>query len=167
MEEGAALSVSATARIAESEAARDYERARTICRGTTRLLHAHGYAAVAEVSLASGRRADLVAIDMSGEILVIEVKSSVADFRADQKWKEYREHCDRLLFAVVPDFPVELLPASAGLIVADSFGGEIVREGMKHPVAATRKSVLLRFSRVAASRLAQLNDPNLAYGELL
>jgi len=72
------------------------------------------------------------------------------------------------LFAVAPDFRVELLPASAGLIVADGFGGEIVREGMKHPAAAAaRKSVLLRFSRAAASRLAQLNDPNLARGELL
>ena len=160
--------MSAAERIAESINERDYERARTICRGAVRLLHANNYAAVAEVSLASGRRADLVAIGMSGEILVIEVKSSVADFRADQKWKEYREHCDRLLFAVAPDFPLDLIPASAGLIVADGFGGEIVREGMKHPVAAaTRKSVLLRVSRVAASRLAQLNDPNLARGELL
>jgi hypothetical protein len=95
------------------------------------------------------------------------VKSCVADFRADQKWKEYREHCDRLLFAVAPDFPQELIPASAGLIVADGFGGEIVREGMNHPVAAaTRKSVLLHAARVAASRLAALNDPNLTQGEL-
>jgi hypothetical protein len=165
MEQGAALSVSVAERLVESN--RDYERARTICRGAIRLLHAHGYAAVAELSLASGRRADLVAIGMSGEILVIEVKSCVADFRADQKWKEYREHCDRLLFAVAPDFPQELIPASAGLIVADSFGGEIVREGMSHPVAAaTRKSVLLHAARVAASRLAALNDPNLTQGEL-
>lgn len=160
--------MSAAPRIVESVTGRDYERARTICRGAIRLLHAHGYAAVAELSLASGRRADLVAIGANGEILVIEVKSSVADFRADQKWKEYREHCDRLLFAVAPDFPQELIPVSAGLIVADGFGGEIVREGMTHPVAAaTRKSVLLRVSRVAASRLAALNDPNLASGELL
>jgi len=160
--------VSATERIAESEVARDTERARTICRGALRLLHAHGYAAVPELSLASGRRADLVAVGANGEILVIEVKSSVADFRADRKWKEYREHCDRLLFAVAPDFPQELIPASAGLIVADGFGGEILREGMSHLVAAAmRKSVLLRFSRVAASRLAALNDPNFARGELL
>jgi hypothetical protein len=165
MEQGAALSVTAAERLVDTS--RDYERARTICRGAIRLLHAHGYAAVAELSLASGRRADLVAIGANGEILVIEVKSCVADFRADQKWKEYREHCDRLLFAVAPDFPQELIPASAGLIVADSFGGEIVREGMNHPVAAaTRKSVLLRAARVAASRLAALNDPNLTQGEL-
>jgi hypothetical protein len=160
--------VIAPARIAESEAARDYERARAICRGAMRLLDAHGYAALAELSLASGRRADLVAVGTDGEILVVEVKSSVADFRADQKWKEYREHCDRLLFAVAPDFPAGLISATAGLIVADGFGGEIVREGTRHPVAAaTRKSVLLRMSRVAASRLAALNDPNLARGELL
>lgn len=166
MEQGATLSVTTAERLVETN--RDYERARTICRGAIRLLHAHGYATVAELSLASGRRADLVAIGANCEIVVVEVKSSVADFRADQKWKEYREHCDRLMFAVAPDFPQELIPVSAGLIVADSFGGEIAREGMNHPVAAaTRKSVLLRFARVAASRLAALNDPNFARGELL
>jgi hypothetical protein len=150
-----------------SENNRDYERARTICRGAIRLLHAMGYAAATELSLASGRRADIVAIGANSEILVIEVKSSMADFRADQKWKEYRAHCDRLLFAVAPDFPQELIPASAGLIVADGFGGEMLREGMQHAVAAaTRKAVLLHFARVAASRLAALNDPNFDRGEL-
>jgi hypothetical protein len=28
----------------------------------------------------------------------VEIKSSVADFRADQKWIDYRLHCDRLFF---------------------------------------------------------------------
>jgi hypothetical protein len=151
----------------ERDNSRDCERARTICRGATRLLHALGYAAAPELPLASGRRADLLAVGADGEILIVEVKSSVADFQADHKWQQYRAHCDRLLFAVGPDFPSELVPASAGLIVADGFGGGIMREGMRHPVAAaTRKAVLLRFARVSASRLAALHDPHLARGEL-
>jgi hypothetical protein len=150
-----------------SDGVRDLARARAICRGAARLLHALGYAATPELPLASGRRADLLAVGGNGEILVVEVKSSAADFRADRKWQEYRAHCDRLLFAVAPDFPQALIPQSAGLILADGYGGEILREGMRHPLAAAaRKAVLLRFARVSASRLSALNDPHHAGGEL-
>jgi hypothetical protein len=74
-----------------------------IARGTTRYLHALGYCVVSELPLPSGRRADLVALGGDGEVLIIEIKSSIADFRADQKWMEYRLHCDRLFFATVVD----------------------------------------------------------------
>jgi hypothetical protein len=92
-----------------------------IARGTTRLLHAHGFAVVSELVLASGRRADLVALGADGEIWIVEIKSSVADFRADQKWMEYRWHCDRLFFATALDVPCEIFPPDTGLIVADAF----------------------------------------------
>ena len=84
-------------------------------------------AAVSEVSLANGRRADVAAVAESGEIWIVEIKSSIEDFRTDQKWPEYREYCDRLFFAVAPAFPREILPADTGLIIADRYGGEIVR----------------------------------------
>ena len=70
-----------------------------IARGTTRLLHAHGYSVVSELPLPSGRRADLVALGADGTLWIVEIKSSIADFRADQKWMDYRLHCDRLFFA--------------------------------------------------------------------
>ena len=57
-------------------------------------------APVSEVSLANGRRADVAAVAASGEIWIVEIKSSVEDFRTDQKWPEYRDYCDRLFFAV-------------------------------------------------------------------
>jgi hypothetical protein len=141
---------------------RDYEQAAAVCRGPSRLLHALGFAAITELPLASGRRADLIALGDNGEFWIVEVKSCIADFRADRKWQEYRLYCDRLLFAVAPDFPATVLPADAGLIVADSYGGTLVREAPSHPLtAARRKALLTRFGRAAAARLAAKNDPGL------
>ena len=64
---------------------RQSETALAVVRGTARLLHAHGFSVVSELPLPSGRRADLVALDAGGEIWIVEIKSSVADFRTDQK----------------------------------------------------------------------------------
>lgn len=143
---------------------RQSARARDIGRGATRALAARGFRAIPELSLASGRRADLIALDEAGQIWIVEIKSSLVDFRVDAKWPEYRDFCDRLLFAVAPDFPVEVLPADTGLILADRYGGEIVREAPEHRLAAARrKAVTLRFVRVAAGRLMTLADPASAY----
>jgi hypothetical protein len=145
---------------------RQSETALAIARGSSRLLHAHGFAVVSELSLASGRRADLVAIDPSGEIWIVEIKSSVADFRADQKWMDYRIHCDRLFFATCQDVPCDIFPPDTGLIVADAFGGSIVCDAPEHRLPApTRKSMMLAFARVAALRFQALADPHGPYGE--
>lgn len=146
---------------------RQSDRARDIARGTTRALAIRGFRAIPELSLASGRRADLAAIDETGSVWIVEIKSSLEDFRADAKWPEYRAWCDRLYFAVAPDFPREVLPNEAGLILADRYGAEIVREAPEHRLAgARRKAVLLRFARVAAGRLMTLADPAAAYEPL-
>jgi hypothetical protein len=145
---------------------RQSETALAIARGTSRLLHAHGFAVVSELSLASGRRADLVALHPSGEIWIVEIKSSVADFRADQKWMDYRHHCDRLFFATCQEVPCEIFPPETGLIVADAFGAFIHCEAPEHRLSApTRKSLMLAFARVAALRLQSLADPHGPYGE--
>ena len=134
--------------------------AKDICRGTARALAQLGYASLAEVPLANGRRADLLAVGRDGILLIVEVKSSVADFRSDRKWGEYREFCDRLSFAVSPDFPQGLIPEDCGLIVADPFGAMMVREGAYQPLPpARRRALTLRFARMAAGRLMRLNDP--------
>jgi hypothetical protein len=134
--------------------------ARIIARGTTRLLHALGFCVVSELPLASGRRADLVALGADGEIWIIEIKSSVADLRADRKWIHYRRHCDRLFFATTADVPCGIFPSGAGLIIADAFGASIMAEGRTHLVqAAARKRIMLAFARAAAIRLFALGDP--------
>ena len=138
------------------------QAAADIGRGVARLLHSHQMATVAEVSLANGRRADLVAIASAGEIWIVEIKSSVEDFRADRKWPEYRAFCDRMFFAVAPDFPRGLLPADTGLIVADRYGGEVVRGAQEHRLpGARRKALTLRLVHTAAARLQAALDPEI------
>jgi hypothetical protein len=131
-----------------------------IARGTRRLLRAAGWASVTELALPSGRRADIVALGGDSSIAIVEIKSSLADFRADRKWQDYRFHSDQLFFAVPPEMPLEVMPPDTGLIVADAFGAEIVREAPVHRMAgATRRAMVLRFAVAAADRLHALADP--------
>jgi hypothetical protein len=137
-----------------------------VARGTQRLLLALGHSCVCELPLGSGRRADLVAIGDGGDIWIVEIKSSIADFRVDQKWPDYRLHCDRLLFATAAHVRRDIFPMDAGLIVADAYGAELVREAPEHRMhAATRRSMMLCFARAAARRLQALADPQGPYGE--
>lgn len=130
--------------------------ARSICRALEQL----GYASLLEFPLANGRRADILALGKSGELMIVEIKSSVADFRADRKWAEYREFADRLYFAVPNEFPTLLIPEECGLIVADGFGAAVLRHGVATPVtAARRRAVILRFAMAAATRLRRQLDP--------
>ena len=135
-----------------------------VARGTQRLLVALGHACVCELPLASGRRADLVALRHDGEIWIIEIKSSIEDFRVDQKWPDYRLHCDRLFFATAQHVPLDIFPDDAGLILADGYGAAIIREAPEHRLhAATRRSMILSFARTAALRLQALADPSGPY----
>ncbi|MCR5873607.1 DNA repair putative endonuclease MmcB [Phenylobacterium sp. J426] len=131
------------------------ETTATVTRGAARFLTALGYAPLAEVTLPNGRRADLMALGPKGEVFIVEVKSGVEDFRTDQKWHEYLPYCDAFAFAVSPEFPREILPDEPGLIVADGFGGAILREAPVTPLAgARRKALTLAFARLAALRAA-------------
>jgi len=140
---------------------RQSETALLVRRGVQRLLRAHGVVSVAELTLPSGRRADVVALSGDGRIDIVEIKSSVADFRADEKWPDYRQHCDRLFFAVPSEFPLTLIPDDVGLMVADWYGAEILRQAPEQRIlaAATRRAVVLRFAQAAALRLHDLHDP--------
>ena len=131
-----------------------------ILRGVARALSEADQAVLPEVPLANGRRADLLALDRSGQLTLIEIKSCRADFVADRKWRSYLDYCDRFYFAVGAGFPLELLPADEGLIVADRFAGEILREAQFRCLsAARRKAMLIRLARASAARLQALLDP--------
>jgi len=136
-----------------------------LARGIRRLMADLGFAGIEEFRLANGRRADLAGIDSKGRIMLVEIKSSPADFRADMKWPEYLPHCDLFYFGVGVDFPRALLeapeafPERTGLIVADAFSGTILRKAA--PLAlppARRRAALVRFARTAATRLACHED---------
>lgn len=140
---------------------RQSETALFVARGVRRHLRALGFASITEMGLRSGRRADVVALGGDGSILIVEIKSSVADFRADNKWRDYRLHCDRLYFAIPETVPLEIMPEDAGLLVADAYGAALVREAPEHRLAAaTRKMVTLQFGHLAARRLHGLSDPS-------
>jgi len=131
-----------------------------VARGVSRLLLQRGYSPITEFTLPNGRRLDVAAISDSGEIAAVEIKVSLADLRADEKWVEYLEYCDLFYFAVPENFPQEALPTEHGLIVADRFGAGIIRDSGRATVSgARRKALLIRFARCAAERLTRAADP--------
>jgi hypothetical protein len=139
---------------------RQSEAASMISRGVRRLLRARGFSSLTELPLVDGRRADIVAVNGEGEVVIVEIKSSPADVKADRKWRAYARCCDRLYFAISDSTPVETTPAEAGLIVADSYGAEILREAdFRRMASASRRALLLRFAQAAADRLHRLSDP--------
>jgi hypothetical protein len=132
-----------------------------VCRGACRLMRQSGHSVLVEMPLPDGRRADIFAVGPEGGLTIIEVKSSIEDWRADVKWPDYHDWCDLLYFAVPVDFPQPVIPEEIGLIVADAYGGEILRHPARRPVAgARRKALLIDCARLASERLARLEDPD-------
>jgi hypothetical protein len=131
-----------------------------LARGVARALDGLGFVAVPEFVLANGLRVDLMALGPKGEIWIIECKSSLADFRADQKWQGYLPWCDRFFWAVCPDFPRDILPDGSGLFLADGYGAALMQFGDETRLApARRKALTLAVSRAAARRLHRHADP--------
>jgi hypothetical protein len=135
--------------------------ARALARGVMRALDRQGWRCIMEFPLSSGRRADIMAVDEGGRFLIIEIKTSAADYRSDRKWREYLDYCDWFAFAVPADFPVGMLPPEVGLVVADAYDAVSHRPAMAAPQLnpARRRQVLIRFARASADRLRRLIDP--------
>ena len=131
-----------------------------LARGICRALDQLGYASLVEFPLINGRRADILGLGKAGDLVIVEIKSSVADFRGDRKWASYRDFADRLYFAVPDHFPQGLIPEECGLMVADPFGAAVLRDGRTTPLnPARRRALTLRFARIAAARLYRSLDP--------
>lgn len=140
--------------------------AANLARGVCRALEQLGYVSLVEFPLTNGRRADVLALGRSGDFAIVEIKSSVADFRADRKWSSYRDFSDRLYFAVQNDFPRVLIPEECGLMVADPFGAALLREGREARLdPGRRRALTMRFARIAATRLRRLLDPDAVHPE--
>jgi hypothetical protein len=133
-----------------------------LARGVCRFLIDLGFAPVTEFAPARGLRADVFATGPKGEVWIVECKSGLPDFRSDRKWGGYLDWCDRFFFAVDEAFPLDVLPDDHGLMRADAWGAEILREGPEARLApARRKALTLRAARVAALRLRGALDPGL------
>lgn len=130
-----------------------------LTRGVCRLMDDMGYGALTEFRLTGGRRVDVIALNDAGEFVIVEIKSTVEDYRADRKWQEYLPYCERFYFAVAAGFPLHLLPAECGLIVADGFGAAVRRQPPTRTVNGGRKRrQLVRFGLAASARLQRTWD---------
>lgn len=133
---------------------RQSARAMMVRRGVQLLLDEMRHCVLPELTLANGRRADLISLSAKGEIFIIEIKTSIEDYRVDRKWPDYRAFCDRLFFATHKDVPLDIFPEDCGLILSDGYGAHLLREAPEHRLpSATRKSLTLSFARMAAQRL--------------
>ena len=140
--------------------ARD-QAARVLARGLTRHLYQLGMTAIPEVVLPNGRRADVAALGRTGEIWIIEIKSSIEDYRTDTKWRDYRPFCDRFFFASHIDVPQDIFPEDAGFILCDGFGAGIIRQNDRLALPGpTRKALTIELARLASLRLMNLTDPD-------
>ncbi len=138
-----------------------------VARGVTRMLLRHDLITIPEVPLEGGRRADLMALDARGQVVVVEIKVSRADMLGDGKWPDYLAHCDRFYWAVPAGFdwsPLDsaaFLPERTGIIVADRYDAAIVREAHSVPLPShVRKKATLNFARRAGRRMIGLTDPD-------
>ncbi len=145
--------------------------ARDVARGVTRLFCRQDLFAICEVPLPNGRRADMMAIDGKGQLVIVEIKVNKADLLGDCKWTDYLDYCDRFYWAVPSALALILdqdrfLPGEAGLLVADRYDAAIWREAAHRPLSPPRrKAELLRFARRAARRLSAQIDPTLGEGQ--
>lgn len=133
---------------------------RGVTRGVCRMLTEIGFGPITEFRLPNRRRADVMGLGSGSEFIIVEVKTSVADFRGDAKWPDYLPYCDQFYFAVPESFPIHILPDDCGIMVADSYGAAIRREAPEHPITTIRRRrQLLRFALTASERLNRLSDP--------
>ena len=140
-----------------------------VLRGTCRWLLRAGVSPLTEVPLTGGRRADILGVDAAGRLTLVEIKISLSDLRGDRKWPDYLDHCDRFFWAVPAGLPIDDLhtpafrPAETGLIIADRFDAEAVREAPWRALnAARRKAITLNLARRAAHRWLGIVDPESA-----
>lgn len=136
-----------------------------VLRGSCRMLWYQGWSPLPEVTLANGRRADIMAVSRRGEILIVEIKVSAADLTGDRKWRDYRDWADRFAWAV-PGSLAPLMeedrfePDACGLLLADRHEALWMREAPAHPLApARRKAATIAFARAGAERAMRAADP--------
>jgi hypothetical protein len=106
----------------------------------------YGYSMTTELGILKWgrRRADVIGNKIGGDLVLIEVKSSVADFRTDNKWTEYLPYADRVYLAFTKEVARKIhdnpelkarIPKRVGVLVLGSDGY------MKTAKPARRESV--------------------------
>ena len=118
------------------------------------------YGCFLEVGVAAWgrRRADFVALKISGDIVICEIKSGMADFRTDHKYEEYMPHCNRFYFVFPYPMKVEL-PDGVGVLVPSPSGYLRVIKKAKHRKmeGINRRNLVLRLAWRAATYSKRTN----------
>lgn len=73
-------------------------------------------------------RADVLALAMNGHIVIVEVKSSVSDFRTDKKMAGYLPYCNQFYLAVTSKVYAKIkdeIIDGAGVLILSADGGYI------------------------------------------
>ena len=131
-----------------------------ITRGVCRYLQKLGYSPLKEFKLLSKRRVDVIGLDKLGHFIIVEIKSSVSDYRADRKWREYIAYSDQFYFGVANGFPIEILPEECGIMIADAYNAAVLRSAPVQTLNTTRRRVQqIRYAKTAADRLQRAHDP--------
>jgi len=93
----------------------------------------YGYSMSFEVGLKAwgSRRADILGNKINGDLVLLEVKSSVADFRSDTKWHEYLDYADRVYLVFTKEVARKIhdepelkarIPKRVGVMVLEDYG---------------------------------------------
>ena len=117
-----------------------------------RSYYEQGDGVLREFKLRVKRRVDLVTLNDEGLITIIEIKSSVSDFRSDKKWNEYIEWADQFYFGVGHNFPIEILPKEHGIITTDGFDTYKVQPSPVQKLNGARRNTLVRRLAKASMR---------------
>jgi hypothetical protein len=146
----------------------DYQTAQGVARGISRLFARNNIWCLTEMPLSIGRRVDMMGVDPKGMIIIVEIKVSRVDLLGDGKWFEYLDHCDRFFWGLPPGLDSAplltepFLPDQCGLIVADSYDGEIIRPAPLRSLAPARRKVETeRLARTALRRMTAMLDPQI------
>ena len=112
---------------------------------------------LAEFTLKSGRRADIICLSKDERITIIEVKSSKEDFLSDQKWPEYLAWADQFYFAVSDQFDLALLDcySQCGIIMQMGLSVHISRPALYDKLALQRRKHMIRRLAVAMDRASR------------
>jgi hypothetical protein len=126
---------------------RQSETALMIGRGVRRLLRAQGFSSVTELPLIDKRRADIVAINAQGEVLIVEIKSSPADLRPTASG------------ATTPPVATDSISPFLRIPRRRSCPATSPHGGLMTPCAGDRPPGQSRFAQAAADRLHRIADP--------
>jgi hypothetical protein len=126
---------------------------------TTSYFLKKGYSCFLELGLNSwGKlRGDVLAINLRGHIVIVEVKSSKADYVADTKWTTYLPYCNQFYFVLTPavftvikaDILSKVKPLGAGILILDPHTGYL-----KCVLPAKNKLMKKKAKRLLTLRMA-------------